>query len=398
MHSSSSCAPRRIFVDLGANWCNTLKLYEQLPAQWTRALPTTRWEVYAFEASPLITPFVEQCARELSAGRELPVPPVVPAGSTKELIKLQTQASICPSTPEALGIDVRNLSAAHARQAVTRQRRECALRASRRGLARLKSDPALYLPEVLAGRLASARGCRRAGNHGHAMVTLLPAAAGATNGSMLLWGTNEDLVSGGLTSERKLVRLGSNRARHKVPVVDVAAWLLASFKETDIVVLKIDIEGAEHALIPRLIASNATRLLDAVLWECHRVTGKSSCRDHQKALEMAKVPIVLQEPYNFDGWAGVFAPVRHRCKTGYQIVPGGTKGVTLSACQQRCVEMGRTCGAVLHRASGGVCDLLAPGSCAGARQGPCMACFGTTPGRCQYKCLFVRTTPPPPSH
>ena len=60
---------------------------------------------------------------------------------------------------------------------------------------------------------------------------------------MLLWGTNEDLVSGGLTSERKLVRLGSNRARHKVPVVDVAAWLLASFKETDIVVLKIDIRG-----------------------------------------------------------------------------------------------------------------------------------------------------------
>ena len=392
MHRSP-CAPRRIFVDLGANWCNTLKLYEQLPAQWTHALPPTRWEVYAFEASPLITPFVEQCARELSAGRELPVPPVTPAGSTKELIRLQTQASICPSTPEAFGIDVRNLSAAHARQAVTFQRRACALRAARQGLARLKSNPALYLPEVLSERLASARACRGAGDQGgHDVVTLLPAAAGAKNGSMLLWGTSDDLISGGLTSERKLVRPGSMRARHKVPVVDVAAWLLDSFKVADIVVLKIDIEGAEHAFIPRLIASNATRLLDAVLWECHQVSGKPSCRDHQKALEMARVPIVLQEPYNFAGWAGAFAPIRHRCKTGYQIVPGGTKGLTLAACQQRCEETGRGCGAVLHRASGGVCELLVPGSCAGARQGPCMACFGTAPGRCKYRCLFVRTS------
>lgn len=34
-------------------------------------------------------------------------------------------------------------------------------------------------------------------------------------------------------------------------------------------VLKIDIEGEEHRLLPSLIARNLTRLVDVLLWECH---------------------------------------------------------------------------------------------------------------------------------
>ena len=49
----------------------------------------------------------------------------------------------------------------------------------------------------------------------------------------------------------------------------MVGWLQQSFSEGDFVVLKMDIEGAERQIVPKLLATNASRLVDVMLWECH---------------------------------------------------------------------------------------------------------------------------------
>ena len=55
-----------------------------------------------------------------------------------------------------------------------------------------------------------------------------------------------------------------------IPGLDLSDLLLRRFDETeDFVVLKLDAEGAEYDLIPSLIATGATRLIDEAFIELH---------------------------------------------------------------------------------------------------------------------------------
>lgn len=49
----------------------------------------------------------------------------------------------------------------------------------------------------------------------------------------------------------------------------MVSWMRESFVEDDFVIVKMDIEGAERNIIPKLLATNASRLIDVLLWECH---------------------------------------------------------------------------------------------------------------------------------
>ena len=74
---------------------------------------------------------------------------------------------------------------------------------------------------------------------------------------------------------------GNHMPQFDVPKVDVVAWIERSFGVADFVVLKMDVEGAEAEIVPKLLATNATRLVDVFLWECHAkwkgVKGKCQC-------------------------------------------------------------------------------------------------------------------------
>ena len=83
--SYGSCR-RNIFLDMGANWCNTLQLFKDVPEAKTHAHADRPWHVFAVEAAPLISPYVEQCVERLAAGEPLPTPPVPPAGSSMQLL------------------------------------------------------------------------------------------------------------------------------------------------------------------------------------------------------------------------------------------------------------------------------------------------------------------------
>ena len=39
--------------------------------------------------------------------------------------------------------------------------------------------------------------------------------------------------------------------------------------QEDFVVLKMDVEGAEIDILPKLLSTNASSLIDVFLWECH---------------------------------------------------------------------------------------------------------------------------------
>ena len=79
---------RNIYLDMGANWCNTLNLYASVPeVKSGYAYAKTPWHVFAVEAAPLIAPYVERCTLAgAGRGEPLPMPPVPPAGSSLQLL------------------------------------------------------------------------------------------------------------------------------------------------------------------------------------------------------------------------------------------------------------------------------------------------------------------------
>ena len=85
------CAGRNIYIDLGANWCNTLDIFQHVPNVSARSHVGKPWHVYAFEASPLIAPYVEKCCAALNMGAPLPPPPVPPTASSGQLLAYAEQ-------------------------------------------------------------------------------------------------------------------------------------------------------------------------------------------------------------------------------------------------------------------------------------------------------------------
>ncbi|CAO2840061.1 unnamed protein product [Amaranthus hypochondriacus] len=105
-------------------------------------------------------------------------------------------------------------------------------------------------------------------------VTLLPFAA---------WLMNETLFFEINREPRK--KKGKNRGMGRIDPVqsserfvrnvgkimgfDLAEWLKNEFEEMDFVVMKMDIEGTEFNLIPKLIETGAICLIDEMFLECH---------------------------------------------------------------------------------------------------------------------------------
>eukprot|EP00966_Prymnesium_polylepis_P273592 6320246-Prymnesium_polylepis.1 len=93
--------PRRVYIDAGANWANTLRLYDELEtfpraffperfatdalelARRARSASKQPWEIYAFEASPAMQPTVDKFVEYLNGKRSRPEFLVPPTGSSK---------------------------------------------------------------------------------------------------------------------------------------------------------------------------------------------------------------------------------------------------------------------------------------------------------------------------
>jgi FkbM family methyltransferase len=305
---------RNIYLDMGANWCNTMELYKSVPEVKVEGLHVTDapWHVFAIEAAPLIAPYVEQCTLSLAEGRPLPVPVVPPAGSSLQLLNYAGELG-CASAGGR------------------RERIACISKALEKPLATLSKslDPGLTSnAALLKARMRGARsrgGCRggggggggkaigggKAGGGGVAQFraggvmtadggtfSMLPAAAGASEGVLRMAGSPLQMLRGGSS------KAGSNhQPQFDVAQVDVVSWMRRSFTADDFVVLKMDVEGAEMEIIPKLLQTNTTDLVDVFLWECHAkwrgTKGKCQCAAWEEDLRRAGVRQVYREPYRF---------------------------------------------------------------------------------------------------
>lgn len=293
VNTDNGCAPRNVYVDAGVNWCNTLTLHRALPKDWIDVCANRgAWLVYGFEASSLLHPYVERCTQWLSAGRGLPKPPVPPAGSTKELRHYASRYNLGHCFNKTfLGMAGRSsfAKAYQFNRKFGQLNGRCLEEALRSRLQKLEVPAAKADAGLLQMRLASGSHC---GPPPTDTYTLLPAAVSKRNGSLRVSGNLASLVRGGLRTG-----LGGG-PRSTVAAVDLAGWLRAHFSEADFLVLKMDVEGAEHDVIHRLVELNATRIVDVFLWECHPRTGRPACREHGRNLKKAGVRFLAQEPYD----------------------------------------------------------------------------------------------------
>jgi hypothetical protein len=178
------CRPRNIYIDMGANWCNSLQLFRRVPhASSSSPHEGSGWQVYAFEMAPLIMPYVEACCEALSRGQPLPPAPVPPSGSSSHLLRYA----------EMVGCH-------HASRGLQLQCMERALNAS---LVALRINQRLLgNEELIRARLARARrsGCEPGSPFTY---TLVPSAVGVREGASVPVGTGtrglSQLLRGGMS-------------------------------------------------------------------------------------------------------------------------------------------------------------------------------------------------------
>ncbi|CAN4122782.1 unnamed protein product [Withania somnifera] len=112
-------------------------------------------------------------------------------------------------------------------------------------------------------------------------VTLLPYAAWVRN-ETLSFEINQD--PGHKDVGRGMGRIqpveSSSESASEVDVIqgfDFAEWLKSAVSDKDYVVMKMDVEGTEFDLIPRLIETGAICLIDEVFLECHYNRWQKCC-------------------------------------------------------------------------------------------------------------------------
>ncbi|XP_059305304.1 uncharacterized protein LOC132056915 [Lycium ferocissimum] len=114
-------------------------------------------------------------------------------------------------------------------------------------------------------------------------VTLLPYAAWVRN-ETLSFEINQDPGHKDVPKGRGMGRIqpveSSGEAASEVDLIqgfDFAEWLKSAVSEKDYVVMKMDVEGTEFELIPRLIETGAICLIDEVFLECHYNRWQKCC-------------------------------------------------------------------------------------------------------------------------
>ena len=291
----------------GVNWANTARLFEDLGEEAS----SFTYEIYGFEASPLIAPFADAFFAWLNGDRvEEPESCLPRSGSTKDMARYAGAFGCGKEAWLAAKFQKHGNHTMH--EVYNAKLRACMFKAVELPLSRLRPDPGLNSSELIAERLgqASRQACHPAVsepplNHKHSpkhRYTFIPAAAGAQDGWLRLYAPPHQLIRGGGTSVEMLpvLRPGlsaqrtqrsrspcadlpagcgesvvyDGRYEYVVRTVDVASWVLHSFGPRDYVLMKMDIEGGEHALLQAMIRNGAIRRVHTLSLECHGNTSE----------------------------------------------------------------------------------------------------------------------------
>jgi len=281
----AAAAPRRVYIDFGANWANTLRLYEQIGCvgsgegveQGEMDTSAPPWEVYAFEFSPGMVGFNAEVVDWLNGYRTVkPEIPVPEGGSSMQTWRLfgRRTGCMCVSPKKRLKC-IRNASAD----------RIAAMWANFRGqVARLNSSE-LVQRALIEAKMPPLR------NKWRPRFTFIPAAVSNRTGWI-------DIKSHllGIIRDRTHDHDPNAFVQMRLPIVDVVTWIAESFRPEDWVVLKMDIEGAEFNILPELIERGGLPLVDMLAWECHphREHVNGQCGQIRDQFTRAGIPVIVE--------------------------------------------------------------------------------------------------------
>lgn len=272
--------PRKIYIDLGANWAQTLDLHTRLCKAVTCPDENIPFKVFSFEASPYIAPFVEATVSARNAGRAGPSLPFPSAGSTRDLIRINRESRECPeSSPDEL--------------------RKCYYERHKHSLDQLKPLQRLNSSSLIEERLRYAD----VESQNTDRYVFIPAAVGVENTWLKVKQSKLSLLIGGTTSKGTAANFDHLNdelfPETHVRIVDFVQWLTSYMRISDFVLVKMDVEGAEHWIIPHLIETGADSLIDVLAWECHGKGGE--CPKLAQRLDKTSIH-VLDEKKDYDGW------------------------------------------------------------------------------------------------
>ena len=275
---------RRIYMDLGANWANTLRLHYQLQKHLKPSLLTSaqgssnctyNWEIYSFEASPVMQPFDEAFVKHLNGQGVRPKVTVPPVGGSLHMLPYARHFG-CPATHS------------HAQYPLMF---ECIFRTFKQQYQALAVDPMLNDSSLIRRRLDEAAtpnvGLRD-------RYTFVPAAVGAAPGVLdLQW------PAGVLRQLADVPRPPGVPESMRVQVIDWVAWLKQHFRRADVVVVKMDVEGAEHPILRRMMEDSSIELLDVLGMECHGL--RRTCPKLTQDLLSRGVRLIQEASYSVNG-------------------------------------------------------------------------------------------------
>ena len=261
-------APRALdvtFTSTCVNWGNTLRLFEDIEPNATSA-----FDVYGFEANPLIQPFADAYVQWLNGDRTDEPEPCVPRSGSSKHLSLYAPYYGCPTACTSL-VGCPNWRAAEDKM------RSCMRSKLANHIAALRPEPRLNSSALVQSRLARARmpldsSCAAPLNRSR--FTLIPAAAGGPgdpNQMLLEFNRLATITGGGLG--------GAVEDSYLVNVVDVVEWIGSSFDKRDHIILKMDIEGAEHSILNAMV-QGLLQLIDVLSLECHEPSGGHHACEH----------------------------------------------------------------------------------------------------------------------
>ncbi|AEO97964.1 hypothetical protein ENVG_00066 [Emiliania huxleyi virus 84] len=233
-----SYAMRSVYIDLGVNWCNTIRMFKEFDNR-------SSFDVYGFEASPLIHPFADKYFKWLNGEtNEEPETCLPRSGSSKHLSEYAKYYN-CPTKP----LD---------------HMRSCMWNKLSNALNSLTNDPRFNDTELIESRLWKTTSY----NNNYDRYTFIPAAVSTSTGWLHLSGDARQLIRGGAIPPNGI---GSFVVRS----IDFVTWFKKSFSKNDYIILKMDIEGAEHSIIYEMEKQGLLSYVNVISMECHGK--KSSC-------------------------------------------------------------------------------------------------------------------------
>ena len=116
------------------------------------------------------------------------------------------------------------------------------------------------------------------------------------------------LIRGGSAKNRR-----SSQGYH-IAIVNVVRWMIENFRESDYVVIKMDVEGAEHGILSGLLDRGKLGIIDILAYECHAARTSTACKDLNRRLDAAAVASktkILREAQGYQGWDQFSTPDKY---------------------------------------------------------------------------------------